>query len=100
MMAAVNFNTVAEAVALLGGESLIIGALVTVFALIVLRVSPRQNSSVRFAIWFSALLAIAVLPWLDRALGVGFGTRGQMASAHRRLPYRGHGRPTYSLLGL
>ncbi len=79
MMAAVNFKTVAEALALLGGESLIIGALVTVFASIFLRVSPRQSSSVRFAIWFSALLAIALLPWLDGALGLGFGTHGQMA---------------------
>jgi beta-lactamase regulating signal transducer with metallopeptidase domain len=78
MMAGVNFNTIAEAVALLGGESLIIGALVTVFASIFLRVSPRQNSSVRFAIWFSALLATGVLPWLAGALGLGFGTRGQM----------------------
>ena len=78
MMAGVNFNTIAEAVALLGGESLIIGALVTVFASIFLRVSPRQNSSVRFAIWFSALLATGVLPWLAGALGLGFGTHGQM----------------------
>jgi beta-lactamase regulating signal transducer with metallopeptidase domain len=82
MTAVFNFNAVAETVALLGGRSLIVGALVTAFASVWLRVFRRQNSSVRFAIWFSALLAIALLPWLDGALVLRFGAHGQLATTH------------------
>jgi beta-lactamase regulating signal transducer with metallopeptidase domain len=82
MTAPFNFNAVAETVALLGGRSLIVGALVTAFASVWLRVFRRKNSSVRFAIWFSALLAIAILPWLDGALVLRFGAHGQPATTH------------------
>ena len=39
-------------------EGLVIG----LFAWVLLRVMGRRNSSTRFAVWFSALLAIAAVP--------------------------------------
>jgi len=38
------------------------GSLIAVFAWVVLRFLPRQNSGTRFAVWFVALLAVAGLP--------------------------------------
>jgi len=38
------------------------GLLIAVFAWVMLRVLPRQNSHTRFAVWFVALLAVAALP--------------------------------------
>jgi beta-lactamase regulating signal transducer with metallopeptidase domain len=38
------------------------GLLIALFAWAMLRILPRQNSGTRFAVWFVALLAIAVLP--------------------------------------
>jgi beta-lactamase regulating signal transducer with metallopeptidase domain len=40
------------------------GLLIAVFAWLVLRVVGRQNSGTRFAVWFSALIAIAALPFV------------------------------------
>ncbi|HZW92740.1 MAG TPA: M56 family metallopeptidase [Candidatus Eremiobacteraceae bacterium] len=40
------------------------GLLIAAFAWLVLRVVGRQNSGTRFAVWFSALIAIAVLPFV------------------------------------
>lgn len=57
------FHAVAELLAVRAIQSLAVGALVTVFATIVLRVS-RQSAGTRFAIWFSSLIAIAVLPFV------------------------------------
>jgi beta-lactamase regulating signal transducer with metallopeptidase domain len=48
-------------------DCLLEGTLVALFAGGILRVSPRQNSGARFALWFSALVAIAVLPLLGAA---------------------------------
>ncbi len=44
------------------------GCLIALFAWALLRVSRRQNSGTRFAVWFLALLAVAALPVLS-----GFG---------------------------
>lgn len=38
------------------------GLLIALFAWILLRLLPRQNSGTRFAVWFVALLAVAALP--------------------------------------
>jgi beta-lactamase regulating signal transducer with metallopeptidase domain len=46
------------------------GLLIAVFAWVLLRVSPRQNSGTRFAVWFMALLTIAALP-LQGSFGEG-----------------------------
>ncbi len=45
-------------------DSLLIGAALAVFAWVLLRALPRPNSSTRFAVWFTALLATAILPLL------------------------------------
>lgn len=45
-------------------DSLIEGGAICVCAALILRVSPRQNAATRFAAWFSALMAVAVLPWV------------------------------------
>src|SRR5580658_7370177 len=44
------------------------GFLIAVFAWALLRVLRKQNSGTRFAVWFLALLAVALLPLLG-----GFG---------------------------
>jgi beta-lactamase regulating signal transducer with metallopeptidase domain len=63
-------NTVAEGVVLAG----LVGVL--------LRLISRQNSGTRFATWFSALLAIAALPFLS---GTGFGASHSRAVAPANL---------------
>jgi beta-lactamase regulating signal transducer with metallopeptidase domain len=45
------------------------GIAIGLFACILLRVTGRRNSSTRFAVWFSALLAIAALPVLSAVSG-------------------------------
>ncbi len=39
------------------------GLLIAVFAAAMLRLLPRQNSGTRFAVWFIALLSVALLPF-------------------------------------
>lgn len=43
---------------------LVEGTFLALFAWILLRLLPRQNSGTRFALWFSVLLAIVVLPFV------------------------------------
>lgn len=43
---------------------LIEGAILAAFVWLLLRLLPRQNAGTRFALWFSALLATIVLPFL------------------------------------
>jgi beta-lactamase regulating signal transducer with metallopeptidase domain len=45
-----------------GINSLPEGLLIVLFAWVLLRILPRQNSRTRFATWFAALLAVAGLP--------------------------------------
>ncbi len=40
------------------------GLLIALFAGLMLRFLPRQNSGTRFAVWFLALLSVAGLPWI------------------------------------
>src|SRR5271155_3082426 len=54
------------------------GLLIAVFAWLVLRIVGRQNSGTRFAVWFSALIAIAALPFVP-----GPSHTGGMAHAMR-----------------
>ncbi len=62
-----GFNTMAEVFALRLLDSLIEGSAICVCAALILRIVPRQNAATRFAVWFSALVAIAVLPWVSGA---------------------------------
>lgn len=57
-------HAVAQLTALRVVDSLIEGTFVALFAAIVLRAARRHNAGARFAISFSALMAIAVLPFL------------------------------------
>lgn len=47
------------------------GLLVALFAWVVLRFLPRQNSGTRFAVWFVALLAVSGLPLVGGIAGRG-----------------------------
>jgi beta-lactamase regulating signal transducer with metallopeptidase domain len=62
-----SVNTMAEIFALRLLDSLIEGGAICVCAALILRVIPRQNAATRFAVWFSALMAVAVLPWVGGA---------------------------------
>jgi beta-lactamase regulating signal transducer with metallopeptidase domain len=53
------------------------GLLITLFAWVLLRCLPKQNSGIRFAVWFMALVAVAGLPFL-----------GGITRAHSLLPTR------------
>ena len=57
------------------------GILIALFAWTVLRVSPRQNSRTRFAVWFMALLAMAGVPLVD---GLNLGSFS-LAGLHARI---------------
>lgn len=57
------FHLLAETLTTRAVQSLAEGVLIALFAGVVLR-SSRQGASTRFAVWFSSLVAIAVLPIL------------------------------------
>jgi len=58
-----------DAIAQMGAERIVYclveGIFVAAFAFLLLRVVRRQNSGTRFAVWFTALVAIAALPLLS-----------------------------------
>ena len=58
------------------------GLLIALFAWALLRVFPRQNSGTRFAVWFLALLTVAVLPLLGGIGGEGKILAPGMAWGH------------------
>jgi beta-lactamase regulating signal transducer with metallopeptidase domain len=62
-----SLNTMAEIFALRLLDSLIEGSVVCLCAALILRLLPRQNAATRFAVWFSALVAVAFLPWVSGA---------------------------------
>jgi beta-lactamase regulating signal transducer with metallopeptidase domain len=60
--AAFYLDAIAQTSAVQIVDCLVEGALIAIFARLLLAVIRRQNSGTRFAVWFSALMAIAVLP--------------------------------------
>jgi len=79
-----DWNAIAQASTLQIVDCLVEGTLIAIFAGLVLGVARRQNSGTRFAVWFSALISIAILPlldgsWWSHAAGVPAGTVGQPA---------------------
>src|SRR5271166_807759 len=60
-------NTIAQMSALRIVDCLLEGSLIAIFACAIVRVPRLHNSSAKFAIWFSALMAIAALPALSGA---------------------------------
>jgi beta-lactamase regulating signal transducer with metallopeptidase domain len=72
MTAAFHLNTLnalAQASTVQIVDCLIEGTLIAIFSGLVLRLIRRQSSVTRFAIWFSALMAIATLPFLVGSFG-------------------------------
>jgi beta-lactamase regulating signal transducer with metallopeptidase domain len=63
MTALLDLHSVAQFSSLRIVDTLIEGTVISVFAAILLRVARRSNAGTRFAIWFSALIAIAALPF-------------------------------------
>ena len=61
MLPAFQFHEIARLSALRMVDSLIEGTAIGAFAVLVLRLR-RQSASVRFSLWFSALMAVAVAP--------------------------------------
>jgi len=80
MIAALNLNHLARMSAASMLNSMLEGIAIGLFAWILLRVVGRRNSSTRFAVWFSALLAIAALPFLSIAASRSVNA-GSVASA-------------------
>jgi len=68
MIAVLNLNAVAQASTLQIVDCLVEGTLIAIFAGFLSAFTQRQNSSTRFAAWFSALVAIATLPVLGGSL--------------------------------
>lgn len=60
-----SLNTMAELFALRLLDSLIEGGVICLCAALILRLVPRQSAASRFAVWFSALVAVAFLPWVN-----------------------------------
>jgi beta-lactamase regulating signal transducer with metallopeptidase domain len=55
------------------------GIVLALFGWAVLRLSGRQNSSTRFAVWFSLMVAITALPFLG---SIGFANAGLPSTSH------------------
>src|ERR1700733_4478940 len=77
-MTASGMQVLAQLVAERALNSISGGLLLAAFAWLILRVAGRQNSGTRFAVWFSALIAIAGLPFVP-----GFGAGRSVASVMR-----------------
>ena len=60
-----TLNTLAQGSAERMVDSLVEGCALVAFAWALLRVWPRPNAATRFAVWFSALMATALLPWVS-----------------------------------
>jgi Zn-dependent protease with chaperone function len=74
----VSLHSIAQVSAARIVDCVVEGTLVAAFAFSVLRVVRRLNSGTRFAVWLSALLAMAALPVLGAMFG---GTRWGVGSA-------------------
>lgn len=62
------------------------GMAIALFGWILLRILGRQNSSTRFAVWFSALVAIAALPLFESLAFANGGTSSHATQSAIRLP--------------
>jgi len=81
MIAAFNLNAIAQTSAVQIVDCLVEGTLIALFAGLMLGVARRQNSRTRFAVWFSALIAIAALPLFE---GAWWPRAGSMSAAVSR----------------
>jgi beta-lactamase regulating signal transducer with metallopeptidase domain len=69
-----SLHEIAQLSAARMADCLVEGTLVAAFAGLVLRMARRWNSSARFAVWFSALMAMAALPLFGFVGLAGTGT--------------------------
>ena len=69
-----ELHAVAQYSALRIVDSLAGGAVIGLFAAALLRIFRRQNAGIRFAIWFSALIAIAVVPLVGGSVAAHFAS--------------------------
>ena len=76
-MAAFEVHTIAQLSAARIVDCLVEGTLIAIFAAAVSRVVRRQDSDTRFAVWFAALMAIAVLPFVGT-----LSASGKIGRAH------------------
>jgi beta-lactamase regulating signal transducer with metallopeptidase domain len=83
MTPAFHLDAIAQMSAARIVDCLVEGALVAGFVALVLRVAPRQNSGARFAVWFSALMAMVALPLFGGA-GWADGAGASVSSLARR----------------
>lgn len=67
-MNTVNLNAIAQASAVQIVDCLVAGTLIAMFTGLVLSLLRRQSAVTRFAVWFSALMAIAAVPFLGGSL--------------------------------
>lgn len=59
-----SLHAVVELVTLRFVDALAEGSLICLLAALFLRLVRRQNAATRFAVWFSALVAVSALPWV------------------------------------
>jgi beta-lactamase regulating signal transducer with metallopeptidase domain len=64
MTTALSLNAIAQAISSGIAECLVEGTVILLLAALLSWALRRQNSGTRFVVWFSALLGIAVIPWL------------------------------------
>ena len=64
------------------------GLLIALFAWMMLRLLPRQNSGTRFAVWFAALVSVAVLPFMRTSAAGGSLASGGLVRSAINLPSR------------
>ena len=64
MTATLSLNAIAQTVSSGIAECLVEGTVILLLAALFSWALRRQNSGTRFVVWFSALLGIAVMPWL------------------------------------
>jgi beta-lactamase regulating signal transducer with metallopeptidase domain len=77
---AMTLNAIAQSSAVQMVDCLVEGTVIAMFAGAVLGLARRQNSGTRFVVWFSALAAIATLPFLGALhLGISAGAAGTSA---------------------
>ena len=77
---AMMLNAIAQSSAVQMVDCLVEGTLIAIFAGAILSLARRQNSGTRFAVWFSALLAIAALPFLSLShAGISASVAGSAA---------------------
>ncbi len=87
----IAMNAIAQTSALQIVNCLVEGTLIALFAGAVLKAARLQNSSTKFAVWFSALMGIAALPVLIGISGASgaHGTSPVQAASHAAITLPG-----------